>query len=201
MRPFSINDGVTLFTRSIGTAKPMFCASGRIDVVMPTTSPHRLTNGPPEFPGLIDASVWIIGSLTDNDRPGSRRFKADTIPRDNVCSSPNGFPIANTSSPTTIRSESPKGAACSGFPAGGVMRIKAMSKSGSAPTSFAGRTERSSSVTMITWRPTTTCAFVTIRPEGSITTPDATTRSKRFSTSCDSGDIAAIETTAGDTRS
>ena len=28
-------------------------------VLMPITSPSRLTSGPPELPGLIEASVWM----------------------------------------------------------------------------------------------------------------------------------------------
>ncbi len=36
----------------------MFCASSRIEVSMPTTSPRRLNSGPPELPGLMGASVW-----------------------------------------------------------------------------------------------------------------------------------------------
>lgn len=46
----------------LGTAKPMptFAPVGpMMAVLMPTTSPARLTSGPPEFPGLMDASVWM----------------------------------------------------------------------------------------------------------------------------------------------
>ena len=46
----------------IGIAKPMFCAPGTTAVVIPTTSPHRLSSGPPELPGLIGVSIWINGS-------------------------------------------------------------------------------------------------------------------------------------------
>src|SRR6266852_4555354 len=35
-------------------------SSSRIlDVLIPMTSPRKLSSGPPEFPGLIAASVWI----------------------------------------------------------------------------------------------------------------------------------------------
>ena len=34
----------------------------RITVLIPTNSPLRLISAPPEFPGLIDASVWIKSS-------------------------------------------------------------------------------------------------------------------------------------------
>ena len=45
-----------------GTAKPMptFPPAGpMIALLMPTISPRRLISGPPEFPGLIGASVWM----------------------------------------------------------------------------------------------------------------------------------------------
>ena len=31
----------------------------KIAVLIPTSSPLRLTSAPPELPGLIDASVWM----------------------------------------------------------------------------------------------------------------------------------------------
>jgi hypothetical protein len=40
------------------------------------------------------ASVWMSGSVSDQDDPGSLRFTADTTPRVSVCSSPSGLPIA-----------------------------------------------------------------------------------------------------------
>ena len=59
-------------TSSIGIAKPRPIEPGSPWLVvvsvavwiaesMPTTSPARLTSGPPELPGLIAASVWIAG--------------------------------------------------------------------------------------------------------------------------------------------
>ena len=30
---------------------------------MPTTSPREFSSGPPEFPGLTEASVWIASSI------------------------------------------------------------------------------------------------------------------------------------------
>jgi len=49
----------------IGIAKPTpWFAPFRVAmaVLMPTTSPFRLTSAPPEFPGLIAASVWMKSS-------------------------------------------------------------------------------------------------------------------------------------------
>ena len=48
-----------------GTANPMpmyppFCE--KIAVLMPISSPRALTSAPPEFPGLIAASVWMKSS-------------------------------------------------------------------------------------------------------------------------------------------
>jgi hypothetical protein len=46
-----------------GTAKPMPTLAGpMIAVLMPMSSPRRLTSAPPELPGLIDASVWMNSS-------------------------------------------------------------------------------------------------------------------------------------------
>jgi hypothetical protein len=35
-------------------------AREKMEAFIPTTSPSAFTRGPPEFPGLIAASVWII---------------------------------------------------------------------------------------------------------------------------------------------
>ncbi len=40
-----------------GMAKPMPWAKLMMAVLIPITSPRRLNRGPPELPGLIDASV------------------------------------------------------------------------------------------------------------------------------------------------
>ena len=49
----------TLFTSSIGRAKPIPWAPARTATLMPISSPLMLISGPPEFPGLMLASVWI----------------------------------------------------------------------------------------------------------------------------------------------
>ena len=68
----------------IGTAKPIpmfpsFCAFVMIAVLMPMTSPRTLSSGPPELPGLIAASVWIISLLRPVDT-GNARPTALTTP-------------------------------------------------------------------------------------------------------------------------
>ena len=73
---------------------------------MPTTSPRAFRSGPPELPGLMAASVWIMSC----ERPvatGNGRFSALTTPTLTVCARPNGLPIAMTKSPCWIWVESP----------------------------------------------------------------------------------------------
>ena len=57
--PFSTSWSTTRLTMLIGIAKPMPCPAATMAVLMPTTSPLRLMSGPPELPGLMDASVWM----------------------------------------------------------------------------------------------------------------------------------------------
>ena len=50
----------------IGTAKliPADCPTSlRIAVFMPMTSPREFKSGPPELPGLMAASVWMIALI------------------------------------------------------------------------------------------------------------------------------------------
>ena len=116
----------------IGMAKPMPCPDDRIAVLMPMTSPRAFRSGPPEFPGLMDASVWMKFSL--GTMPTSERPVALTTPTVTVCSRPKGLPIAMAHSPTSMRSESPSRAATTPSPAG--MRITARSVLESVPTIF-----------------------------------------------------------------
>jgi hypothetical protein len=51
---------IVAFAESIGIANPMFSASWEPAELIPTTSPRRFTSGPPELPGLIAASVWMM---------------------------------------------------------------------------------------------------------------------------------------------
>ena len=77
-----------------------------IAVLMPITSPRRLSSGPPELPGLIAASVCS----TCAERPsatGNGRSSALMTPTLTVCARPNGLPIAITQSPGCICDESP----------------------------------------------------------------------------------------------
>ncbi len=97
-------------------AKPIPWPAVTIAVLIPTTSPFALRSGPPEFPGLIDASVWMKSSPPS--RSGSAlRPVALTTPRVTVLSRPNGFPTAMANSPTLRREESPS-VATGSFPGG-----------------------------------------------------------------------------------
>ena len=122
----------------IGTEKPMFCAKRglAIAVLIPTTSPAVFRSGPPEFPKLMAASVWMRLS---NERLASERFAKrplpETTPTVTVFSKPSGSPIAITQSPTRRRSESPSVTIGNGFfPS--IFR-RARSVAGSRPTIFA----------------------------------------------------------------
>jgi hypothetical protein len=51
-----------------------------IAVLMPTTSPAAVTSGPPEFPGLSAASVWMTLSISRPERVRKERPSALTTP-------------------------------------------------------------------------------------------------------------------------
>ena len=58
-RPLAINWLMTTFASLIGIENPMPWPAATIAVLMPMTRPSRLSSGPPELPGLIEASVWM----------------------------------------------------------------------------------------------------------------------------------------------
>ena len=63
--PFSRRRFMTSRAMLLGTAKPMPMYPPErlaMAVLMPMTSPRRLTSGPPELPGLMAASVWMKSS-------------------------------------------------------------------------------------------------------------------------------------------
>ena len=74
-----------------------------IDWLIPIISPFRFSNGPPEHPGFIAASVCILFlSLSI----------LDIIPVVKVLLKPNGHPIVSTLCPTFISSEFPNFDSC-----------------------------------------------------------------------------------------
>ena len=70
--------------------------SVRIDALMPTSSPLRLASAPPELPGLMGASVWIM-ALTPPLAFGTGRLTDETMPAVTVCCSWKGLPMATVS--------------------------------------------------------------------------------------------------------
>src|SRR2546422_11047598 len=76
LAPLSISGRKSLAVL-IGTAKPMPTEPRTglsIAVLMPTTSPRELISGPPELPGVIGASVWIMFRI--GRRPPAPRGRA-----------------------------------------------------------------------------------------------------------------------------
>ena len=63
---------------------------------MPITRPCESSSGPPELPGLIEASVWITSSIAKPFGALIWRWSAETMPVVTVRVKPNGLPIAIT---------------------------------------------------------------------------------------------------------
>ncbi len=134
-----------------GMAKPMFCAGAfpvldeATAVSIPTTCPAESTSGPPEFPELIAASVWIMFRNVSPAPPDASpactvRPVAETMPDVTVgvpADNPRALPMAITASPTSSLVESPKVTA-SRLAGGEVILSRAASLEGSAPTKVAG---------------------------------------------------------------
>ena len=127
-------------------------------MLMPTSSPLRLTSAPPELPGLIAASVWMKSSRPSRLMPV--RPSALTMPEVTVCWRPKGLPIAITKSPTWSFEESAR--CISAGSAASLTRTTATSERSSAPTTSALSSTSSISVTVISVAFLTTCAFVTM---------------------------------------
>ena len=67
---------------------------------MPTTSPSKLNNGPPELPGFIATSVWMKGTYVESEPLGILLPFALTMPEVTENLNWKGDPIATTHSPT-----------------------------------------------------------------------------------------------------
>lgn len=79
----------TCHAMSMGMAKPIPSEYSSFIELMPTTSPSRFTSGPPEFPALMAASVWMYSARVCR-RPSSdpKRATAETIPTVTVLARP-----------------------------------------------------------------------------------------------------------------
>ena len=110
-------------TRSEGIAKPRpidpawpsaEVASDLIEELMPMTAPVASNNGPPELPGLMEASIWMALVTTRSEdacvwscevesssmETSTGRLSAETMPVVTVFDKPSGAPIAMTGAPT-----------------------------------------------------------------------------------------------------
>ena len=164
------------FTASIGNANPTPANAPLGDamaVFTPTSDPLLSSNGPPEFPGLMAASVWMTPAM---GRPVAAlaisRPTPDTTPVVSVWSRPNGLPIANTFCPTSMVLDRPSGNGRR-RPLSSETSSTAMSLSSSHPSTFAVRSFGSAwNFTATSSAPRTTWKLVTMWPSSSHTNPD-----------------------------
>jgi hypothetical protein len=78
--------GSTRNAALIGIAKLIPSAFTAIAVLIPMTRPKASKSGPPELPGLIAASVWIISwNRPEPSGLGKSRWSALMIPAVTVC--------------------------------------------------------------------------------------------------------------------
>ena len=168
-RPSRINCGTMRAIVLTGMAKPTPALSPvllAMAVFMPIIRAWLSRSGPPELPGLIAASIWMIDF---SDRPerrlGSDRFRLAMMPVVSVRSSPKGLPMAKTRCPTFNCVELPKTTGNSD--AGGASIFStATSVAGSWPTSRASYVLPSNKVTWIWRAPSTTWKLVRMCPGG-----------------------------------
>ena len=162
--PYRARSAAILSARSTGIAKPrpsLPPERDRIEALMPITCPSALTSGPPELPGFMAASVWIMPRWKpSSSSPGTMwRSSALTTPAVTVgsgfeISPPKGLPIATVHSPI-IRSEAvPRGA--TGRSKAFWSERTAISVAGSEPTRRAVKSRASGSVTRTSVAPSTT---------------------------------------------
>ena len=68
----------------IGTAKPIptepWPPPVAIWLLMPITWPRAFSSGPPELPGLIEASVWMTSLIGKPLGASTWRWSAETMP-------------------------------------------------------------------------------------------------------------------------
>ena len=101
-------------------------------VLIPIRWPCTSTSAPPELPGLMAASVCM--KFSNVLIPSWERPRALTMPLVTVWPTPNGFPMASTTSPTSSKSELPS--VITGRPLRSIFST-ARSVSGSVPITWA----------------------------------------------------------------
>ena len=111
-------------------------------LLMPINFPVRFTRAPPEFPGLMAASVWRrplkVRALPSGAVTLMVRSLAERTPTVTVWSWPKGFPMAITVSPIIRSEEVPIGMGWKTVPFGARILRTAMSWSMSKVTISAG---------------------------------------------------------------
>ncbi len=134
------------------------------------TRPWASSSGPPEFPGLIGASVCTALRIFARLGASMLRPVADTTPTVRDRSSPNGLPIAIAPSPTRTARELPSGSTVSRPATAGSTFTSARSVDASRPMTVAGTGSSSTSnCTVVRPRPATMCWLVTRWPRRSMT--------------------------------
>src|SRR5439155_1523431 len=89
---------------------------------MPMTFPSMFSSGPPELPGLIEASVWMKSvNVRPSSFDGTERPSAETTPVVTEPLRPNGLPTATTVSPIIRSDDVPIGAIGAGACRGSIV--------------------------------------------------------------------------------
>ena len=176
--PTSMISAAIRSARLMGIANPRPSEppeSEKIELFTPITRPSAFTRGPPELPGLMAASVWIMSAYRTSwpsdtmSRPIPETTPVVTVGSVFASWYPEGLPIAMAGSPTNRSFESPSGAAGT-TPA--PIRRTARSVISSEPTSSAACFRPDSSTTSMVVAPRTTWWFVRMCPCSSTTKPD-----------------------------
>ena len=172
-RPLAMSWAMMSLAMLIGIENPMPWPVDTMAVLMPTTRPSRFSSGPPELPGLIEASVWMNASYVAT--PTRVRPVAEMMPAVTVRSSPNGLPMAMAHWPMRSLSESPSSATGRAAPPGSTLST-ARSVFGSRPTMVAGNFLSSDRRTSISPAFSTTWLLVRMKPRASTMTPEPLAR-------------------------
>ena len=178
--PCSARSRATLSARSMGMAKPspsLPPERDRMEALIPITSPRALTSGPPELPGLIEASVWIMPRWKPSSSPPGTMWRPSALTTPAVTEGswferrpPKGLPIATVHSPISRFVAVPRGA--TGRSVAFSSARTAMSVAGSDPTIRASKSRASGRVTRIRVAPSTTWWLVSTVPPASMTKPE-----------------------------
>jgi hypothetical protein len=144
-----------------------------ICALIPITRPAASSRGPPELPGLIEASVWMTLEIWKPLGASIWRCLAETMPVVTVRERPKGLPMAIAGSPTLTSSESPSGSGWRSSTSEGSIFSTARSVEGSRPRTFASICSPFSSKRTVTLSaPSTTWALVRTVPWRSTTNPE-----------------------------